>query len=206
MSLNNRQRIGLFGGAFDPPHRAHHALAQAAISQFHLDRLLVLPTGQAWHKTRGLTSVEHRIAMTRLAFADLPQVTVDPRETLREGNTYTIETLLELQQAMPNAQWWLFIGEDQAQRFTTWHRWQDILARVHLVVAQRPATANEAASTRQWQNALPDGVSILEMLPLDISATAIRQTLKNGQDTSAWLPPQVAHYIQQHHLYTDHHE
>ena len=207
--LNTPARIGLFGGAFDPPHRAHHALAQAAIAQFQLDRLLVLPTGQAWHKSRGLTSVAHRVAMTRLAFADVPQVTVDPRETLRGGNTYTIETLLELQQAMPNAQWWLFIGEDQAQRFTTWHRWQDILARASLVVAQRPATAGEPPTARQWQNALPVGASSLDLPPLDISATRIRQALQkdpSADSISAWLQPQVAHYIRQHHLYTDHHE
>lgn len=147
--------------------------------------------------------------MTRLAFADLPQVTVDPRETLREGNTYTIETLLELQHAIPSAQWWLFIGEDQAQRFTTWHRWQDILTRVNLVVAQRPATVSESPDTRQWQNALPVGVSSLNLPPLDISATRIRQALQkhpSAEDISPWLQPQVAHYIRQHHLYTDHHE
>ena len=62
------QRVGVFGGAFDPPHQAHVALAQAALSQLKLDALHILPTGDAWHKHRGLTAPEHRLAMCHLAF------------------------------------------------------------------------------------------------------------------------------------------
>ena len=61
-------RVGMFGGAFDPPHRAHAALVAAALDQLQLDRLHVLPTGEAWHKARGLSSAAHRLAMARLAF------------------------------------------------------------------------------------------------------------------------------------------
>jgi nicotinate-nucleotide adenylyltransferase len=198
--------MGLFGGAFDPPHQAHHALAKAAIAQFALDTLWVLPTGQAWHKARPLSSAEHRVAMTRLAFADMPQVQVDARETLRSGATFTVDTLLELQQAHAGAQWWLFIGEDQAQRFTTWHRWQDIVSMAQLVVAQRPASPADEPARRQWQNAMQTPVITLDLPAMDISATQIRQRLAMGQDASDCLQPQVQDYIRQHHLYTDQHE
>ena len=76
----NPLRIGLFGGAFDPPHRAHRALAEAAIGQLSLDRLHILPTGQAWHKSRTLTDGVHRLAMCQLTFGDLPAVRVDDRD------------------------------------------------------------------------------------------------------------------------------
>jgi nicotinate-nucleotide adenylyltransferase len=181
-------------------------LAQAALTQFELDALYVLPTGHAWHKARALSQAQHRLAMTRLAFADLPKVIVDARETQREGATYTVDTLEALQREHAGSQWWLFIGQDQAARFSTWHRWQDLLNLAHLVVAQR----EEDASLETFEGAQPatmlQSVLKLNLPPIDISATRIRQAVLKAQDTRAWLQPQVAQYIQHHHLYTDHHE
>ena len=69
--MTRPRRVGVFGGAFDPPHLAHVALARAAIEQLDLDELRVFPTGQAWHKARVLTAADHRRAMAELAFANL---------------------------------------------------------------------------------------------------------------------------------------
>ena len=77
MKPSEIKALGVFGGAFDPPHWAHVALVKAAMAQLALDRVLVLPTGQAWHKTRSLSQASHRLNMTRLAFAPLPQVVVE---------------------------------------------------------------------------------------------------------------------------------
>lgn len=215
MSLSHPRRIGVFGGAFDPPHRAHLALAHAALAQFGLDELRVLPTGQAWHKARPLSAAAHRVAMARLTFEHMPQVVVDDRETRREGATYTVDTLQALQHEQPHSSWWLFIGQDQATRFTTWHRWQDILAQVQLVVAHRPHgdapnLNHDGLAEGQWHNALPAAVKaklqVLDWSPQAISATAIRQAVAQNQDTQAWLLPQVQTYIQHHHLYSDNHE
>ena len=87
------KRIGVFGGAFDPPHLAHMALVKTAVADLQLDELRVIPTGQAWHKPRALSPAHHRLAMAQLAFADLPNVLVDPRETQRVGPSYTVDTL-----------------------------------------------------------------------------------------------------------------
>ena len=115
-------RLGMFGGAFDPPHMAHRVLAQAAVDQLRLDELRVFPTGQAWHKERTLTPAQHRLAMAQLAFEDLPKVVVDARELQRAGATYTIDTLRELSAEHPGAELFLVMGEDQAAAFTTWRR------------------------------------------------------------------------------------
>ena len=89
-------RIGLLGGAFDPPHRAHVALAESAVQALHLDHLLVLPTGQSWHRSRAGSAGDHRLAMARLAFEGLPGAVVDERELVRAGPSYTIDTLRAL--------------------------------------------------------------------------------------------------------------
>lgn len=191
------RRIGIFGGAFDPPHHAHVALARAALGQLELDELRVLPTGQAWHKARPLSLAEHRLAMTRLAFADLPGVVVDERELLRPGPSYTIDTLEALADEQPGAQFFLLMGADQWAALPTWHRWQDIAARAQLCVLARPG-----AQPPVPRPGLPLP-RMLELPPMDCSATAIRQAIAAGSspDLTRLLPDAVARYISSHGLY-----
>jgi nicotinate-nucleotide adenylyltransferase len=111
-------RLGVFGGAFDPPHVAHVALAQAAVEQLRLDQLRIFPTGQAWHRSGPLTAPEHRLALAQLAFGELPRTVIDDRELRRPGPTYTIDTLRELKAEQPAAQLFLVMGEDQAVALT----------------------------------------------------------------------------------------
>jgi nicotinate-nucleotide adenylyltransferase len=219
------RRIGLFGGAFDPPHVAHAALAALAIDQLALDALHILPTGQAWHKARGLTPPEHRVAMARLAFAGLPQAVVDEREVRREGPSYTVDTLRELLAEQPGSRLFLVIGADQARAFDRWRAPDEIAALATICVAGRvpeeAANFPDAvpfASAKQGSEAVssyphqpvplvpypvPGGRWVdLALPPLAVSATGIRQTLAQGQSPEGLLDPTVARYIAQHHLYS----
>ncbi|WP_309246621.1 nicotinate (nicotinamide) nucleotide adenylyltransferase [Ramlibacter montanisoli] len=190
-------RVGMFGGAFDPPHRAHVALARVAIDQLPLDRLYVFPTGNAWHKARTLTPAAQRLAMTQLAFAGLPQVQVDDRELRRAGATYSVDTLRELQAQHPGARLHLLMGEDQAASFTSWRDWQEIARLAVLCVAGR-GTGEGVAALR----ALP-GVRLetLQLPQMPESATEIRARLTAGQDITELVEPAVASYIESHDLY-----
>jgi len=197
-------RIGVFGGAFDPPHNAHVALADAALAQLDLSELHVIPTGQAWHKSRALTPKEDRLAMTRLAFAGLKGTVVDSREVLRDGPTYTLDTLHELQKEQPGAQLVLIMGADQASALPTWHGWQDILGIAIVSVAYRAlSTGDTARFDPKMLPGLPAGARFeaLELPPMDISATEIRRRAALGVDISSLVPATVARYIDQHHLY-----
>lgn len=190
-------RVGMFGGAFDPPHRAHRAMAEAAVRQLGLERLVVLPTGDAWHKARTLSPAAHRLAMAKLAFAGLPGVVVDDRELRRTGPTYSIDTLHELQAEHPGAQLVLVMGEDQAGDFTRWRAWEDIARLAVLAVAGRGSGAGIAAL-----QALPGvRVEALQLPQMPESATDIRARLTAGQDISALVEPAVARYIESHPLY-----
>jgi nicotinate-nucleotide adenylyltransferase len=190
-------RVGMFGGAFDPPHRAHVALARAAIGQLRLDRLIIFPTGNAWHKDRTLTAAEHRLAMARLAFAGVPGAEVDDRELRRTGPTYSVDTLRELQAEHPGAQLHLLMGEDQAGGFSGWHAWQEIARLAVLCVAGR-GTGEGVAALR----ALPGvRVELLQLPQMPESATEIRARLTAGQDITDLVEPAVASYIESQHLY-----
>jgi nicotinate-nucleotide adenylyltransferase len=193
-------RIGVYGGAFDPPHWAHHALAQAAIAQHQLDKLHIIPTGQAWHKSRTLSNAQHRLAMARLAFEDLPQAVIDPRETQRAGVSYTIDTLAQLQAEHPQTQLFLLMGQDQLQFFLQWHRYLDILQIATLLVAKR-LDSMPTNGLKSSQN-----VSTIPYLPIQLSAmphsaTQIRQRVAQQQPISHLVKPSVARYIDEHQLY-----
>lgn len=193
-------RLGVFGGAFDPPHTAHVALARAALEQLALDELRVLPTGQAWHKPQELTPARHRLAMARLAFGELPRVVVDDREMRRQGPTYTIDTLRELQAEQPGAQIFLVMGADQAVALPRWRDWPQILKIATISIAKRDYLA-AAAGPMDPQVLALGRFAPLDLPPMDVSATAIRARggALDGADTL--VPGQIARYIEQHHLY-----
>jgi nicotinate-nucleotide adenylyltransferase len=190
----------VFGGAFDPPHAAHLALLQSAISTLGLDELRVVPTGQAWHKARVLSDAHHRLAMTRLAFASVPRVLVDPRETQRTGPSYTVDTLRELKALPEGVDLFLIIGEDQARALPTWHDWGDVLQLAIICVAERkdimgsqPRFMAPKAHESRFRR--------LPMPALPISATDIRARIAAHQSVVPLVCEPVARYIDDHHLY-----
>lgn len=198
------QRVGMFGGAFDPPHRAHRALVESALEVLRLDRLHILPTGRAWHKARSLSPAEHRLAMCELAFADLESVRVDRREIDRPGDSYTIDTLCELAREYPGAELFLLIGQDQLTAFRTWKRWSELLDLARLVVAGRPGAPSVTAPAAATTDPFP--VPHLSLpLPLSpISSTTVRALAASGaapQELAALVPDAVAGYISNHSLY-----
>lgn len=192
------QRIGVLGGAFDPPHLAHRLLAETAMRDLRLDQLRVYPTGQAWHKSSTLSSPEHRLAMTRIAFSDMPQIMIDDAEMRREGPTYTLDTLRQLRQDCPDAALFLIIGADQARAFERWHGWQDILHLAVLAVAER------GGDPGQWHNPHLGAVERLQMPLSTLSATDVRQRCRSGLPIRALVTAPVADYIEQHGLYAAH--
>ncbi len=199
-----QQRIGVFGGAFDPPHLAHVALARAALEQLELDELKVFPTGEAWHKTRPLSAATHRLAMVRLAFDKLDRVGVDVREIQRAGPTYTVDTLRELQAEHPGAQLFLILGEDQAHALPKWHEWREILKLAIICVATRHPTAgqsNELNSFDGFPDLPPVRLQRLALAPMDMGSTQIRAAAAASQAISPLVAESVARYIALHHLY-----
>jgi nicotinate-nucleotide adenylyltransferase len=200
LGLSALRRLGIYGGAFDPPHLAHEALARSAIAQYALDELRILPTGQAWHKSRMLTPAEHRIAMAELAFADLLQACIDDRETRRSGATYTIDTLHELQAENPQAQLFVLTGQDQLQFFPQWHQHEEILKVATLLVAKRSYSTG-ANGSKDQKNHAKIAYRTIRMPASPISSTQIRHLSQHQQNIDHLVKPAVARYIEHHSLY-----
>ena len=205
------QRLGVFGGAFDPPHLAHVALARCAITQAQLDHLLLLPSGQPWHRAGPPSPAEHRLAMARLAFAGLEHAQVDDREIRRGGATFTVDTLAALRQEQPGAELALIIGADQADAFESWRRWPEILRFATLFVAERAGTISRerpiSALKRLRHVVVAHGIDVqrvqaIVLPPMALSATDIRERAAQGLGIDHLVPPAVAGYIAQHRLYS----
>ncbi len=205
------QRLGVFGGAFDPPHPAHVALVEAAIGQLNLDRVHIVPTGQAWHKTRALTDARHRVAMARLAFEHLPQVWVDLREVSRLGPSYTVDTLRALQTQFKQAQLYLLLGDDQRRSLPSWHQIDEI-GRIAIICAAGRDRAVRAwtedfdspASPTKLSDRLQARILTLDLQLMPHSATDIRALAAQEQTLTGLVTPAIERYIHDHHLYRPH--
>jgi nicotinate-nucleotide adenylyltransferase len=195
-----QKRIGMYGGAFDPPHNAHVALAAAAVNQLGLDKLHVIPTGHAWHKAQQLTLGFHRLEMAEKAFGDIPHVFVDQREVMRTGPTYSLDTLRELQAENPDAQLYLVMGADQAAALPTWSHFDEIAKLAIICVADRSNTTGNI-SYISTLNSLNCRAIHIELPIMPESATDVRDLVLNKKTVNHLLPPAVVAYIDAHGLY-----
>ena len=192
------QRLGIFGGSFDPVHNAHVALARTALAELKLDELIWVPAGRPWQKKRHLTPAADREAMVRLAIEGEPRFVLSRIELERNGPSYTIDTVRALNAERPDARWYLVIGQDQYAGFHTWHGWQELLSLVTLAIADRPD-----AKLSVDPQVLAHAHAAVTLPMMDVSSTDIRGRVTNGQGITDLVPEPVARYIARHHLYRD---
>ena len=204
--------IGVFGGAFDPPHIAHVAVVRAALAQLELDRLHVFPTARPWHRAEAATAFGHRLQMARLAFAEIDRVWVDDAESLRDGPSYSVDTVAALRQSHAGAKLFLIVGGDQADAIQRWRQWRELLRMATLCVVARSAPAAMSAPQASGAAAPPriQAAQIsafrpqrvdLHMPAMNVSATEIRRRIASGEDWASLVPSGVARYIADHQLY-----
>ena len=194
------QRIGVFGGAFDPPHAGHVALAQVAVQQLHLDALHIIPTGHAWHKERPLSDAKHRLEMCRLAFSDTKRVVVNDCEIQRAGPSYTVDTLEYLHRQWVGTQFFLLLGQDQFMHLSEWHRAKEIAKLAIITLASRPLPVDAVSAVGSENKALFP-MRRLEMPPMPQSSTQIRSCVEHNISIDSLVCEPVARYIALHQLY-----
>ncbi len=200
-----RTGVGVFGGAFNPPHRSHVRLARQALERLPIRELRVIPSGDHPHKRgQDMAPGPDRLAMCRLAFAELPLVRVDDRELRRAGPSFTVDTLAELA-AETGAPLWFLIGSDNLPLLATWREPERIAALCTIVTWPRAgfpidtaAVARLPLSARLREQLL---ANVLELPGDAVAASDVRTRWRAGDRGLDDVPTPVRDYIAQHALY-----
>ena len=189
-------RVGVYGGSFNPPHIAHLLIAELMREEFRLSQVLWVVSPRPPHKDpTALAPADDRLAMVELAIAGNTCFSVSDIELRREGPSYTIDTLRQLRDELPGSELCLLLGGDSLAEFDSWRSPDAILTEAHLLVyerAQRASYGRIAHSERVHFSSSPS---------IDISSSAIRRRIRQGQTTRYLVPEPVRAYIARRVLY-----
>ena len=210
-------RLGILGGTFDPIHVGHLDAADAASTALGLDQIALVPAhDQPLRPTEPRASVYHRFALAVLAVEDRPECHVSDMELLRQGPSYTEDTLRTFHRSgWMASQLFFILGSDAFAGIAAWHGYPRFLDLAHFVVIARPGVSIEDATRRTpelrprmspvpRQPVASDGparIFLVHAHTRDVSSTMIRERLASGKPIDELVPPAVARHIQKHHLY-----
>jgi nicotinate-nucleotide adenylyltransferase len=194
--------LGVLGGTFNPPHEGHLRCARQALEQLGLDRVAFMPVHTPPHKeAHDDPGRDHRLAMCRLAVAGDDRLVVSELELRRAGPSYTVDTLRELDKNDPARRLTFIVGADMARTLARWREPAAILDLARVAVAER-----DDIKRREIRVALADldpgeRVLFLDMPPIDVSSSEVRERVAAGLSIDGLVPGAVADYIAAHELY-----
>ncbi len=229
VSASPRRRVAFYGGSFDPLHHGHLTIAHALCEQFELDEFVFIPAFHAPHKKdKKPTSAFHRFAMLALATNDEAKIRVSKMELDVPERPYSFETLTRLKTELPDTQIFFVMGADSWQEITTWREWEKVLTLVNIIVVTRPdyeigfshitdeirariidlRTSRESGvesrekKTKDQRPKTKDQIFITNAVQIDVSATEIRQKIReNTDDWHEDVPKEVAKYLEKYQIY-----
>jgi nicotinate-nucleotide adenylyltransferase len=195
-------RVGILGGAFNPPHIGHLICAQEALVQLELDNVLFIPVGEAPHRElQDDPGPEARLEMVELAIAEDERFTASRIELEREGPSYTSDTLEELREQSPKDEFFLILGGDQAAALATWHEPEKVLERATIAVFERMSWGRNAIVIKIGRMPGAERVRYLDMPMIQVSSSAIRRRVRGRLPIRYLVPDKVVEYIASHELY-----
>jgi nicotinate-nucleotide adenylyltransferase len=195
-------RVGILGGAFNPPHLGHLVCAQEALVQLELDSVVFVPVGEAPHRTLDDDpGPEARLEMVELAIADDNRFTTSRIEMDREGPSYTSDTLEQMRAESPDDELFLILGGDQAAALASWHEPEKVLERATLAVFERMSWSRNAIVIKIGRLAGARDVRYLDMPLIQVSSSAIRRRVREGVPIRYMVSDKVVEYIATNELY-----
>ncbi len=222
--MDQKRRIGIYGGSFDPVHVGHLEIAKRAEELFEFDEVVFVPALVAPHKLkRAVTSHLHRYAMLALATNDDTSLVVSTFELEAPDRRYTVDTVAHFQGEFGEAELFFIMGADSWAEITTWREWERLLSMVNHLVVTRPGVElpivdlpgdvrkrivdlRGSSNEKKIKGSVGTGtIFISDVVMMDISATEIRRAISANRLTElkAWVPDPVARYIEKYDLYRD---
>ncbi|MBF0193519.1 MAG: nicotinate (nicotinamide) nucleotide adenylyltransferase [Magnetococcales bacterium] len=221
MKNPTKRKIGVLGGAFNPPHFGHLLPAMEVIERVGLQQVLFLPSGEHPLKKNSIIAANHRYAMTKAAIDQTPQFAISDLDVKRAGTSYSVDTLAELANRYPDHELAFMVGSDILGELHLWKSWHKILDNAHMLMMVRPGidvdlnspivdknvveflVNNRVENPEQLDAASGGSYKFIQIpvTPVDISATKVRAMVKNGINYDKYTPAGVVKYIIEHRLY-----
>jgi nicotinate-nucleotide adenylyltransferase len=196
------RQLGILGGTFNPPHVGHLVMAQEALDQLGLDRVVLMPVSRPPHKEAADDpGPEARLELCRLAVAGDERLAVSALEIERGGASYTADTLRELHARQPEQELTFIVGGDMAHSLPAWREPEAVLSLARLAVAEREGVRREDIATRLSELHRGDRVVFFDMPRIDVSSSSIRRRVAEGRPVRYLVPDAVADAISDHDLY-----
>lgn len=211
-NVSKPQRLGIFGGTFDPIHHGHIQCAEHIASWLNIEQILLLPCHLPPHKRQVNASAKQRAEMLTIICQQHARFVLDPQELNKASTSYTVETLRAFKTLYPNSVLHFIIGMDSLLSFTQWHLWQEILQLCHLVVCTRPGYPSKKNQLKALSQYITQDVTTLSNnqagciiispeLSIDISSSAIRKNIHNKRPYQHLVPTEIVQYIEKNNLY-----
>jgi nicotinate-nucleotide adenylyltransferase len=195
-------RVGILGGAFNPPHIGHLVCAQEALLQLELDSVLFVPVGQAPHRELDNDpGAETRLEMVELAIEDDDRFAGSRVEIDRDAPSYTSDTLRELDAARPDDERVLILGGDQAAALPEWHEPEQVLELAEVAVVERTNWSRNAVGIRVGRLRGAERIRYLDMPVIQVSSSSVRRRVAAGLPIRYLVPDRVASFIEAKDLY-----
>lgn len=195
-------RLGILGGAFNPPHIGHLVCAQEALVQLELDRVVFVPVGEAPHRAlEDDPGAEARLEMVELAIDGDERFSTSRIEIEREGPSYTVDTLEQLRAEAPDDELFLILGGDQAAALAGWHEPEQVLERATVAVLERLSWGRNAIGIKIGRLRGAEAVRYLDMPLMQVSSSMIRRRVRKALPIRYLVPDRVASYIEENDLY-----
>ncbi|NLT94432.1 MAG: nicotinate-nucleotide adenylyltransferase [Clostridia bacterium] len=205
MENTERKALGIMGGTFDPIHYGHLVTAEVVRSEFNLEKVYFVPSGNPPHKDPvKVTDSQHRYLMTILAITTNKYFEASSIEVDRIGKSYTYDTVKYFKENYPEYDIYFITGADAIKEILTWHRVEELLDLCYFVAATRPGYDLEDLKKKELKvlpKAYLERITIIEVPAMAISSTGIRKRVREGKPIKYLLPEAVEHYIYKKGLY-----
>ncbi|MBQ6500807.1 MAG: nicotinate-nucleotide adenylyltransferase [Mogibacterium sp.] len=201
--MDKGKKYGIYGGSFDPIHTGHVALAESAVRECGLDKLIFMPAYiSPFKQDRHVTDGRDRCAMIEAVLGKNSAFCLSRYELNKGGTSYTIETLRHWDHLL-DGELYFVLGFDSAVQIDTWYKGEEILSNYPLITARRPDTdyVNGIKIIESFRRKYGANITVLEMAPVDDSSTQVRNLVKEGKPITGLVPPGVEEYIIEHRLY-----
>jgi nicotinate-nucleotide adenylyltransferase len=189
-----RNKLGILGGLFDPIHYGHLALSRHALEQLNLTKVLLIPSHNPPHREE-ISDYTHRLRMTEIAVEKDDGLEASDLESHIEGQSYTLKTLKRLRKQYPEFTLYFLIGSDNLKKMEDWYKPEEIMSLAQVVMAKRPG--EEGSAPGKYRERIIE----IDMPPVDISSTQIREAVRSGRPIDKLVPEKVAQYIKGNNLY-----